>query len=172
MVWTCRLRQSSFQNCDHFLSQSLQFAGINYVKIGKNVANYLSLSITRSVLKFSKIYITSKLPFSGKWSDNIVQSKACQKVLPFWLTHWALVMIICIIELDHQVFRKWLVIHLVSSHYLNQSWLIISWIPRNTIQWNVNQNMYIVFPEYAFKYVCKIFAILFRALLVNGEMIS
>ena len=65
------------------------------------------------------------------------------------LTHWGRVMHICVSNLSHHWFRKWLVDWPVPSHYLTQCWDIVNWPLRN-IQWNFNRNSYIFIPENAF----------------------
>ena len=49
------------------------------------------------------------------------------------------------------------------SHCLNQCWIIVNWTLGNNIQWNYNNDKYILILENAFRYiVCKTAAILFR----------
>ena len=56
------------------------------------------------------------------------------------LTHWGQVTHICIGNLRHHWFRKWLVTCLATSHYLNQCWVIINLTLKKKLQWNFNQN--------------------------------
>ena len=51
------------------------------------------------------------------------------------------------IKLSHYLFRP------VSSHYLNQYWSIVNWIPGNRIQCNFHQHTTIFIQENAFEYV-------------------
>ena len=46
--------------------------------------------------------------------------------------------IVCVNELGHHWFRRWLVACSVPSHYLNQCWLIVKWTPGNILQSNLN----------------------------------
>ena len=41
------------------------------------------------------------------------------------------------------------------NHYLNQCWIIINWIPRNKIQWNINRNSCIFIHENPFQNVVR-----------------
>ena len=55
--------------------------------------------------------------------------------------------------------------------YLEQSWNIVNWIPRNKLQWNFNQNSSIFIQENAFDdVICKVSSILSRPqlLTLNG----
>ena len=63
------------------------------------------------------------------------------------LTHLPLVPHICVNDLGHHWFRKWLVACSASSHYLNQCWLIVNWAPGNIFQWNLNRNSIIFIQE-------------------------
>ena len=56
------------------------------------------------------------------------------------LTHWARVMYLVIIKLNHHWFRQWLITWLVLSHYLNQYWNSVSWTLWNKFQWNFYQH--------------------------------
>ena len=47
---------------------------------------------------------------------------------------------LCVSELGQHWFRLWLVAYSAPSHYLNQCWIIVKWIPRNKVQLNFNQN--------------------------------
>ena len=57
------------------------------------------------------------------------------------------------------------------SHYLNQCSLIVNWIPRNKLQWNLNQNtkLFIQQENVFEKVVCKMSAILSRERWVNKD---
>ena len=68
-------------------------------------------------------------------------------------THWGRVTHICVSYLCQHWLRKWLVTRLVPSHYLNQCWNIVSWTPRNKLQWNSNRNSYIFIQENPFENV-------------------
>ena len=64
--------------------------------------------------------------------------------------------------------RWWLVAWSAPSHYLNQCWNIVNSIPRNKLQWNLNQNSYIFSQENTFaNVVCKVVAILSQPQCVN-----
>ena len=52
------------------------------------------------------------------------------------LTHQHLVPHICVSELIKHWFKKWLVACSAPRHYLNQSWVIVSWTLTNKLQWN------------------------------------
>ena len=67
--------------------------------------------------------------------------------------HWGWVTHICASNLCQHWFRKWLVTRLVPSHYLNQCRNIVSWTPRNKLQWNSNRNSYIFIQENPFENV-------------------
>ena len=70
---------------------------------------------------------------------------------------------ICINNLGHYWFRKWLVAWSAPSHYLNQCWNIVNWNFGNKLQWNFNQNFNIFIQENAFENViCEMSAILSR----------
>ena len=70
---------------------------------------------------------------------------------------------ICIIELGHHWFRKWLVSYSAPSHYLNQCWIIANFTLRNKLQWNVNQNTKLFIHENVSEnVVCEMAAILSR----------
>ena len=56
------------------------------------------------------------------------------------ITHFPLVLHICINELGQHWFRKWLVTYSAPSHHLNRCWVIVYWNLRNKFQWNFNQN--------------------------------
>ena len=58
---------------------------------------------------------------------------------------------ICVIELGHHWFRKWLVAYLASSHYLSLCWNIVDLTLRNKLQWNLNRNSCIFIQENAFE---------------------
>ena len=59
------------------------------------------------------------------------------------------------------------------SHYLNQCWNIINWIPRNKLQLNLNRNLYIFIQENAFENVIwKMAAILVQPQCVKGGKIT
>ena len=55
-------------------------------------------------------------------------------------THWGWEMHICSSESDQHLFRWGLVPCSVPSHYLNNWWIIVNWIPGNKFQLNLNQN--------------------------------
>ena len=64
---------------------------------------------------------------------------------------------------NHHWFRQWLVAWPAPSHYLNQCWNIVNWIPRNKLQWNFDRNSYIFHQENPFENVVwKMAAILSR----------
>ena len=44
------------------------------------------------------------------------------------LTHWGRVNHICVSQLSHHWFRKWLVARSVPSHYLSHCWYTMNWI--------------------------------------------
>ena len=114
----------------------------------------------------------------------------------WYLTHWGLVMHICVKEMGQYKFwwwlvtcslatlydqvmmthgvRKlddhwlWLVVCLAWSVYLKQWGHIVNWSLRNNLQWNLCQNTIIFIQEHAFGYVvCKISAIMLRPQGVN-----
>ena len=63
------------------------------------------------------------------------------------LTHWGLVMHVCVSRLSHHWFWLWLVTWTVPSHYLNQCWNSANWTLRNKLRWNFNQNSNIFIQE-------------------------
>ena len=69
------------------------------------------------------------------------------------LTHLPLVPHICINKLGHHWFRQWLVACPAPSHYWNQCWLIVIWIPGNKFHWNLTRNSTIFIQQNAFENV-------------------
>ena len=55
---------------------------------------------------------------------------------------------------DHR-FRYWLVAWPAPCHYLNHCRNIVDWTLGNKLQWNFNQNIYILIKEYAFENVVR-----------------
>ena len=74
-----------------------------------------------------------------------------QNVISIDLTDWGWVTHICITNLGHRWFRKWLVAFSVPSRYLNQSCIIVNWTLRNKPQSNCTRNSNIFIEENAFK---------------------
>ena len=75
---------------------------------------------------------------------------------------------ICVGELSHHCFRKWLVGWFAASHCLNQCRGVVHWTQRNILQWNFNRNAYIFIVENAFENsVLNMAAILSRPQCVN-----
>ena len=95
---------------------------------------------------------------------------------PQWVNQSPLVPHICISELGQHWFRWWLGSDgdcLASSHYLNQSWVIVKWTLRNKLQWNFNQNIKPFFHKSASEnIICKVAPILSRARGVNSLRLS
>ena len=86
------------------------------------------------------------------------------------LTHWGRVTHICVVEMGHHRFRKWLVACSAPSHYLNQCWNIVNWTLRNKLQWTFNRNSNIFIQEIAFEnVVCKMASILSRPQYVKNN---
>ena len=76
---------------------------------------------------------------------------------------------ICVSESDQHWFRKWRVAYSVPCYYLKQSWVVINWILRNTLQWNFNQNTkHFVHKTASENIVCKMVSILSRPQCVNS----
>ena len=50
----------------------------------------------------------------------------------------------------------------MQNHYLNRSWNIVNWTPRNKFHWNFNQNSHIFIQENPLENVWKMAANLFR----------
>ena len=71
------------------------------------------------------------------------------------LTHLPLVPHICVSESGQHWFRLWLVAYSAPSHYLNQCCIIVSWIFRNKLQWNFNQNTFFHSQKCIWKYRLK-----------------
>ena len=69
------------------------------------------------------------------------------------LAHFPLVPHICVDELDQHCFRWWLAAWTAPSHYLNQFWYIVNWIPRNVFQQNFTWNSNIFSQENAFEQI-------------------
>ena len=73
-----------------------------------------------------------------------------------WI-HWSWVIHMCVSEfrITHHWFRWWLVAWLVSSHYQNQCWNIVTCHSnlRNKLQWNFERSSYIFIQENAFENV-------------------
>ena len=80
----------------------------------------------------------------------------CANVMSwYYLTHWDILMHVCINKLGHHWFRWWLVALLAPIHYQNQFWHMFNWTLRNKLQWNY-QNSYFFIQENAFQnVVCK-----------------
>ena len=69
-------------------------------------------------------------------------------------------------ELGQHWFWQWLVACSAPSHYLNQFWLIVNWIPGNKFQLNLYRNFIIFIQENAFEnIICQI-----GGHFVQGEM--
>ena len=49
---------------------------------------------------------------------------------------------VCISELNQHWFRQWLVTWLLTSHYLNQCWLIVNYTLKNKLQCKLNQHAF------------------------------
>ena len=77
-----------------------------------------------------------KLTISRHWSGN---GAWCIYASPGGngSIHQGWVMHICIVKPKHHLFRYWCVIWLASSHFLNQSWIIVNRSLRNRLQWNL-----------------------------------
>ena len=89
----------------------------------------------------------------------------CQQM---YFPHLPLVPHICISESGQHWFIWWLVAYSTTSHYLNQCWVIINWILRNKLHWNVNQNSRLFLPKIALEnIVWGMAAILSRGRWVN-----
>ena len=92
------------------------------------------------------VMLVHELCASWHWLLNSLNT-----LVAVWtLTHCSLVTHICF-KLGHQWLRKWHVFCLVSSHSLNQCWLIVNWTHRNKIQWTFDPNTNIFFEEKGFK---------------------
>ena len=64
-------------------------------------------------------------------------------------------------ELGQHWFRQWFIACTVTSHYLNQCWVILKWMLRNKHQWHFNQNTKLFIHKNASEYIlCKKAAIL------------
>ena len=75
------------------------------------------------------------------------------------LTHWVRVMHICVSKLSYLWFRQWLVAWKAPNHYFKQCWNIVHWSPKNTFQWNFNQDSYILIRENPFENARKLIII-------------
>ena len=79
------------------------------------------------------------------------------------LTHLTLVPHICVNESGQHWFRLWLCTYSVTSHYLNQCWVIANWTLGDKLQWNFNPNTKCFIPENASgNIVCEMVTILSR----------
>ena len=84
-----------------------------------------------------------------------IHTKSKNILTQYSLTHWDRVTHICVSKLT--------IIRSASSHYLNQSWIIVNLTLRNKLQWNCNQNSNIFIEENTFEnVVCEKAAILSR----------
>ena len=68
----------------------------------------------------------------------------------------------------HHCFSQWLCACSVLSHYLNQWWIFVNWVLRNTFQFNFNQNIITFIKKNPHKNVCKMVAILIPHQWVKG----
>ena len=76
----------------------------------------------------------------------------------WWLIH-VMINLIMRIELNEVEWRIYASVNLIiigsdngllrtaPSHILNQCWNIINWTPGNKLQWNLNQNCYVLFKK-------------------------
>ena len=54
---------------------------------------------------------------------------------------------ICVDELGQHCFIQWLVAYSAPTHYLNQFWVIVNWILRKKLLWNLNQSTNVSFTK-------------------------
>ena len=118
-------------------------------------------SKTKDVFLLTGPLATNFSEIESKWKHFYTKSRKW-----IWKYHLRLVPHICISELDHHCFRKWLVACSTPNHYPNQCWFIVNWTPGNKFQWNLNRNFISFIQENAFEnVVCQ-----YGGHFVQGEM--